>query len=310
MIHRRRGLGAAAQSPSFAAPLDPGLAALATREELLSLPPESLSPSPWQPREGISEKELEELTSSVRSHGILEPVLARRMPGGGWELLAGHRRVAAAMRAGLASVPVRVLEVDDQTGRAITLTENLARQDLSAWEEAQALAALHVALSETSGRPVTRDQLAEMTGRSAGAVSESLQIARALSAEVLAELSPSERQSLTKAPKTALHNASRGKATAEIVAALRRVARSYSREPGSQPEAVQRPARGGPRGRPRKPWTLSDRSSRGGPWTLSLRASAGDMPPEKAAELLEVLGPVVEALRARAGTNQTPGGDR
>jgi ParB/RepB/Spo0J family partition protein len=290
-MSRRRALGHAAASSTFAAPIAPGLEAIASREELLHLPPEELDPSPWQPRERLSDPELQELADSLRAHGMLEPVLARRVEYGpsmhGWELMAGHRRVAAARLAGLATVPVRVLAADDRSAQMIAITENLARQDLTPWEEAQALAALQDTL-KAAGEPSNRDRLAELAGRSGGSVSESLQIARAID-PLLPKLSAAARQVVAIAPKRTLHRAAKLKKPSKVREALEILA-----DPGSRPLGAL------------EGFTVTDRRSRGGSLTLTVRRDPEELAVQEAARLLEYLRPIVERLERHLQHQEEP----
>jgi ParB family chromosome partitioning protein len=92
-----------------------------------------LRPRP-QPRRRFEDASLKALAESIRSHGVLEPLLVRKT-GEGYEIIAGERRYRAAQMAGLEAVPAIVLEVDDRTAQAIALMENLQREDLNPYEE-------------------------------------------------------------------------------------------------------------------------------------------------------------------------------
>ncbi|KGQ22364.2 ParB/RepB/Spo0J family partition protein [Thermus filiformis] len=95
---------------------------------------ENLIPRP-QPRKHFDDHKLQDLAESVKAHGVLEPLLVRSAGEDKYEILAGERRYRAAQMAGLAEVPVVVLEVDDKEARAIALVENLQREDLNPYEE-------------------------------------------------------------------------------------------------------------------------------------------------------------------------------
>lgn len=95
---------------------------------------ESLLPRP-QPRKRFDEASLEALAESIRAHGVLEPLLVRPAGEGRYEIVAGERRYRAAKLAGLAEVPVVVLEVDEKTAHSLALIENLQREDLNPYEE-------------------------------------------------------------------------------------------------------------------------------------------------------------------------------
>ena len=100
-------------------------------------PIEFVSPNPKNPRRSFAEAELADLAQSIREHGIVQPVLVRRTPGGRYEIIAGERRWRAAQRAGLSEIPVLVRDVDDRTALELAIIENVQRADLNPVEEAQ-----------------------------------------------------------------------------------------------------------------------------------------------------------------------------
>jgi len=119
-----------------------------------------ISPNPRQPRHRFDRAELDSLVASIREHGIIEPLVARHLPGGFFELLAGERRLRAAAALGLTSVPVIVRETkDDREKLLLALVENLNRQDLNAIEEAEA----YRQLNEEFG--FTQEQIAQRVGK-------------------------------------------------------------------------------------------------------------------------------------------------
>lgn len=99
------------------------------------LPLKQLHPSPFNPRKTAGP--IDELVESITEHGVLQNLLARPRPKGGFELVIGHRRATAAEKAGLAKVPVEVRELNDEQAREIQLVENLQRVDLHPMEEAE-----------------------------------------------------------------------------------------------------------------------------------------------------------------------------
>ncbi|MDA8249464.1 MAG: ParB/RepB/Spo0J family partition protein [Rhodospirillales bacterium] len=129
----RLGRGLAALLGEAAAPSSADAAGIR------SVPIESLEPGPYQPRRPIDPATLDELVASIRSHGILQPLLARPHPAmpGRYQLIAGERRWRAAQAAGLHEVPVLVRPLADAEAMAAALVENLQRQDLDAIEEAE-----------------------------------------------------------------------------------------------------------------------------------------------------------------------------
>ncbi len=137
-----------------------------------SLPIEALEPGPFQPRGPIDPADLDELTGSIREHGILQPILARPKPGavGAFQIIGGERRWRAAQLAGLHEVPVLIREFDDRTAMAAALVENLQREDLNAIEEAEGYARL----TEQFG--LTQDALGKAVGKSRSHVANTLRL--------------------------------------------------------------------------------------------------------------------------------------
>ncbi|WP_036171439.1 ParB/RepB/Spo0J family partition protein [Massilia sp. 9096] len=129
----------------------------------------------YQPRTRMDEGSLTELAASIKTQGIMQPVLVRPIdaPGEGtarYEIIAGERRFRAAQMAGLEEIPVLVREVDDQNAAAMALIENIQREDLNPLEEAQGIARL---ISEFD---FTHEQAAQAVGRSRSAVSNLLRL--------------------------------------------------------------------------------------------------------------------------------------
>lgn len=106
---------------------------------LLQLAIEKIVPNPFQPRTRFNELELDELSDSIRQHGVMQPVVVRQTVRG-YELIAGERRWRASQRAGLAKIPALVRDLDDQQVAALALIENIQREQLTAIEQARALA--------------------------------------------------------------------------------------------------------------------------------------------------------------------------
>jgi ParB family chromosome partitioning protein len=101
-----------------------------------NIPVDKVTPNPNQPRLAMDKAGLEDLTNSVREHGVLQPILVRPQPNGHYQLIAGERRWKAAQGAGLASIPALIEEIDDETALEIAVIENLQREDLSPIDEA------------------------------------------------------------------------------------------------------------------------------------------------------------------------------
>ena len=155
-----------------------GLGALLSSDRTVDLGPEpsevdldSIVPGPMQPRTHFDEASLESLADSIRSHGIVQPLLVRRRDGG-YELIAGERRWRAAKLAGLSRVPVVVKEVPDESLLEIALIENIQRENLNPIEEAQA----YKKLIETVG--LTQEALASRVGRDRSYITNYLRLLR------------------------------------------------------------------------------------------------------------------------------------
>jgi ParB family transcriptional regulator, chromosome partitioning protein len=142
----------------------------AQREQLRALPLDSIRPNPKQPRRRFAEEGIERLASSVSERGVLQPVLVRPRPGGAYELVAGERRLRAAKRAGLATVPAIVQERADAETLELALIENMAREDLNPVEEARACAALVEELG------LTRAEVGRRVGRGRVAISNLIRL--------------------------------------------------------------------------------------------------------------------------------------
>ncbi len=108
----------------------------------LEVPIGEIQPNPHQPRTHFSEEEIDSLAESIRSAGVLQPLLVRREPGGGYTLIAGERRLRAAQRAGLEKVPVIVREIPDERLLELALIENIQRDQLGPLETARAFRVL------------------------------------------------------------------------------------------------------------------------------------------------------------------------
>jgi ParB family chromosome partitioning protein len=138
-----------------------------------TLPVAQLQAGRYQPRTRMDEGALNELAASIKSQGVMQPVLVRPLANGGagrYEIIAGERRFRAAQLAGLDEIPVLVREVDDQSAAAMALIENIQREDLNPLEEAQGIGRL------ISDFNFTHEQAASAVGRSRSAVSNLLRL--------------------------------------------------------------------------------------------------------------------------------------
>lgn len=137
--------------------------------EVMRVSPDVIIANPRQPRNNFSDAELNELVQSVREYGIIQPLVVTRTAGG-YELIAGERRLRAARLVGLKEVPIVVREADDQEKLEIALIENIQREDLNAVE----LALGYKKLAEEFN--LNQDQLAKKLGKSRPVVTNTLRI--------------------------------------------------------------------------------------------------------------------------------------
>ncbi|MGC1459093.1 MAG: ParB/RepB/Spo0J family partition protein [Steroidobacteraceae bacterium] len=162
------------QNLAAAMPAPPANTALGDR--LTRLPLDILQRGRYQPRSHMDPESLDELAASIRSQGVVQPIVVRPIeattPSGGqrYEIIAGERRWRAAQLAGLADIPAIVRDVPDETAISVSLIENIQREDLNPLEEARALERL---ISEFS---MTHQRCAEAVGRSRAAVSNLLRL--------------------------------------------------------------------------------------------------------------------------------------
>src|ERR1044071_4087730 len=143
----------------------------ATSEDFLEIDIDLIEPSAAQPRTHFDEGRLEELAQSIRSNGIVQPILVRRR-GARYQLIAGERRWRAAQRAGLQRVPAVVREIPDDKLLELALIENIQRQELNAIEEAHA----YKRLIETLG--LTQEVVAQRVGRDRSFITNYLRLLR------------------------------------------------------------------------------------------------------------------------------------
>ena len=159
-------------------PLGRGLEALLSDGAALDPEPSAAAPialheihrSRYQPRRHFDDAALAELSQSIAAHGLMQPVVLRARPQGGYELVAGERRLRAAGLAGLEAVPAVVREVSDEQAAAMALIENVQREDLRPLEEAEALRRLRDEFG------LTQQAVADAVGKSREAVANLLRL--------------------------------------------------------------------------------------------------------------------------------------
>jgi ParB family chromosome partitioning protein len=138
--------------------------------QLAELPVDAVHPNPRQPRRRFEPEATTGLASSIKQQGLLQPIVVRPRQAGGYELIAGERRLRAAREAGLATLPALVREADDRDSLLLALVENVAREQLSPVEEARAYASLVDEFELSLG------EVAERVGRSKPSVSNRLRL--------------------------------------------------------------------------------------------------------------------------------------
>ena len=140
------------------------------KDALGTLPVGAIRPGKYQPRTRMDEAALGELAASIRAKGLMQPVLVRPVERGSFELIAGERRWRAAQMAGLTEIPALVREVPDETALAMSLIENIQREDLNPMEEASGVQRL------VDEFRMTHDQAADAIGRSRSATTNLLRL--------------------------------------------------------------------------------------------------------------------------------------
>ncbi len=139
-------------------------------EEIVQIELDQIRPNPFQPRQVFDAGALEDLMNSIREHGILQPILVRRSPGGDFEIIAGERRFRACQGLGRAAVPAIVQDFSDDQMLEIALVENVQREDLSPIEKAYA----YRQMIDTLG--VTQEQAAERVGKKRSSVANYIRL--------------------------------------------------------------------------------------------------------------------------------------
>lgn len=142
-----------------------------TNEEIVELPIEELRPNPYQPRKIFNDEALNDLASSIKEHGVFQPIIVKKSIKG-YEIIAGERRYRASKLAGLSKIPAIIRDFSDEQMMEIALLENLQRENLNAIEEAHAYKTMLEKLN------ITQDQLAIKVGKSRSYVTNMLGILR------------------------------------------------------------------------------------------------------------------------------------
>ncbi len=141
-----------------------------TESQILSIPQGDILPNPNQPRKRFDYDELEGLAQSIRANGILQPLIVRALENGKYELVAGERRLRAARLTGLTKVPCVVSDISETDSAIFAVLENLQRQDLDYFEEAEALAVL------VSDYHMGQEELCKKLGKAQSTISNKLRL--------------------------------------------------------------------------------------------------------------------------------------
>lgn len=165
----KSGAAKAANPPAAPVPA-PAPEPVLPRDRVLRVPVSAIARSPWQPRKVFDAAALDELASSIRERGVLQPLLVREREAGKYELIAGERRFRASQLAGLQEVPVLLLSAGDKDALELALVENIQREDLNPIEEAEG----YRLLAQTFA--LTQEQVAERVGRARATVANALRL--------------------------------------------------------------------------------------------------------------------------------------
>ena len=146
-----------------------GLNERSAMEELKHLPIEEIVPSPYQPRTVFDEDRIDELCQTIKTHGVIQPIVVR-LRGGKFEIIAGERRYRAVKKLGYESIPAIIREFNDSQAASIALIENLQREGLTAIEEAMA----YTQLMEM--HQLTQESLAQRLGKSQSTIANKIRL--------------------------------------------------------------------------------------------------------------------------------------
>jgi ParB family chromosome partitioning protein len=146
--------------------------ASSSTESLTEIPVDQIDANPRQPRRAFDPASLDELAKSLKSAGMIQPVVVRRTPEGRWQLIAGERRWRAARQAGLERIPAVVREATDAESLELALVENLLREDLNPMEEADAYQQIVTEFGWT------QEELAQRVGRDRSTIANCLRLLR------------------------------------------------------------------------------------------------------------------------------------
>lgn len=170
MTSKKKGLGRGLNALLGGSETVEAITAVRTDDELRELAIDLIRRGPWQPRTHFDEVALKELADSISSQGVVQPIVVRAAGNNSFEIVAGERRWRAAQIAGLENIPAVIKHFDDQTAAAVSLIENIQRENLNPLEESVALKRL---IDEFN---MTHQQVADTVARSRAAVSNLLRL--------------------------------------------------------------------------------------------------------------------------------------
>jgi ParB family chromosome partitioning protein len=201
---------------------------------------DKISPSRFQARTDISEESLEELTASIKSQGVIQPLIVRKTSAGNFELVAGERRLRASKMAGLTEVPIVVKDLSDEEIIKMGLIENLQREDLNPLDEAKGIQRLQQEFN------VTQEDLGLSLGKSRTAITNSLRLLQ-LAKPVQTMLEEGSLSMGHARPLLTLPEAIQEKFANKIVKSglstrqAEKLAKSYQQEKGAKPQSPKDP---------------------------------------------------------------------
>ncbi|MFH1291823.1 MAG: ParB/RepB/Spo0J family partition protein [bacterium] len=165
-----KGLGALIATSASRRTLKKGQIDDQDGQKIWNIPVSSVGPNPDQPRKYFNPRELDELATSIKEHGVLQPVLVSEKIDGGYELISGERRWRASQIAGLLEIPVVIKKLADQQKLEVALIENIQREDLTPLEEAFA----YSRLSEEFG--LSQQEISAKVGKTPSTISNSIRL--------------------------------------------------------------------------------------------------------------------------------------
>ncbi len=142
----------------------------AGQKKITYIPVEKIRPNPYQPRRNFEQSALEELCSSIKEYGVIQPINVRKTPGNQYEIVAGERRLRASTMAGLKEIPAIVIDINEDDLAIMALIENLQREDLSYMEEAEGYQNL------IRDHGLTQEELAQKIGKSQSTIANKIRL--------------------------------------------------------------------------------------------------------------------------------------